>query len=146
MALPTVAFHFCEQPGLLWSQTSAHAGNEMSRTAPLTRSMSALVTGTSTSVYFFPVVHGSRPTLQLTASRNSSSEYFHTSSVCASKTAWSFACWSGLSWFHDFSVIEYALSAIWNAIGSWWVDTSGQPAELAELAPVIAQSTTPSDS
>jgi hypothetical protein len=77
---------------LLWSQISAHAGNEMSRTAALTSSMSALVTGTSTSLYFFPVVHGSRPTLQFTASMNSSSEYFQMSSVCASKAALSLAC------------------------------------------------------
>src|SRR5437773_156075 len=102
---PTAFFQPSEQPGLVLSQTSAHDGNDTSRTALRTIVTSAGVMGTLTRLNFLPVVQGSLPTLQLTASLNSSSEYFHVSSTCASKAACSLACCSGFSFFHESSVI-----------------------------------------
>ena len=70
--------------GVDLSQTSAQAGSETLRH----RAAHELDVGLASparrrSLNFLPVVHGSLPTLQFTASWNSSSEYFQTSSVCA---------------------------------------------------------------
>src|SRR5207237_4200316 len=101
----TLACHAFAQPGLDLSQTSAQTGSETLPTALRTRSRSAGVTATLTSLNFLPVVHGSRPALQFSASWNSSSEYFQTSSVRPSKADFSLACCSGLSAFQALSVM-----------------------------------------
>src|SRR5512141_3134539 len=62
---PTVFFQVAEQPGFDLSHTSAQAGYDRSRTAFLTMSRSACVTGTLTRLNFLPVVHGSWPMFQL---------------------------------------------------------------------------------
>ncbi len=77
----TVAFHFFEQSGLDLSQTSAQTGRTTLLTALRISSPSAGVTGTLTSLNFLPVVHGSLPALQFSASWNSSSEYVQSSFV-----------------------------------------------------------------
>ena len=58
-------------------------GSDTLLTALRISSTSAGETGTLTSLNFLPVVHGSLPALQFSASWNSSSEYFQISSVSA---------------------------------------------------------------
>ena len=70
----TVAFQFLEQSGLDLSQTSAQTGSDTLLTAPRTSSRSAGDTGTFTRLNFLPVLQGSLPVLQFSASWNSSSE------------------------------------------------------------------------
>ena len=87
------------------SQASAQAGNEMSRTAFCTNSMSLGVGLTVTSLNFLPVVQGSWPALQRMASVQSSSEYFQMSSVSDSMAPRSLICCSEDIFFQEVMLI-----------------------------------------
>src|SRR5829696_1649690 len=87
------------------SQISAKAGNETEPIASRTSLRSPSETGTSVMPYLRTVVHGSLPTLQRTASSNSSFEYVQISSSSCLNAASSFACCSGVNFFHVFRLM-----------------------------------------
>ena len=86
------------QPLAVFSQASLQVGSETSRIASRTIVTSPGVTGTSTSLNFFSE-HGSLPTLQLTASPDSSSEYYQMSLSRLVKAVCSVACCAGVNFF-----------------------------------------------